>query len=260
MSAPVPFIQLDSKTGQLRVTDEARASLSKLRGTVAVCAVAGVYRTGKSYILNQLAGQQSGFGVGSSVQACTKGIWMWGAPLKLEGNAPGAPKHLLLLDTEGLASISQTEGHDAKIFCLALLLSSFFVYNSEKAINSAAIDQLSLVVQLIQKIRVHAEGAAAESQGAAADPNPKTRTLTLSRNPDPYPHRNPNQVRRSSRPSSPSSSGCCATSSSSSRTRPGASSRPRSTWRSACARSRARRPRWLSRTRRAPPSHASSRR
>ena len=157
MSAPQPFIQLDPKTGQLRVTDEARASLSKLRGTVAVCAVAGVYRTGKSYILNQLAGRQSGFGVGSSVQACTKGIWMWGAPRNLEGSTPGAPKHLLLLDTEGLASISQTEGHDAKIFCLALLLSSFFVYNSEKAINSAAIDQLSLVVQLIQKIRVHAE-------------------------------------------------------------------------------------------------------
>ena len=167
MSAPQPFIQLDPKTGQLRVTDEARASLSKLRGTVAVCAVAGVYRTGKSYILNQLAGRQSGFGVGSSVQACTKGIWMWGAPRNLEGSTPGAPKHLLLLDTEGLASISQTEGHDAKIFCLALLLSSFFVYNSEKAIDSAAIDQLSLVVQLIQKIRVHAEGAAAESQGAA---------------------------------------------------------------------------------------------
>ena len=104
MSAPQPFIQLDPKTGQLRVTDEARASLSKLRGTVAVCAVAGVYRTGKSYILNQLAGRQSGFGVGSSVQACTKGIWMWGAPRNLEGSTPGAPKHLLLLDTEGLGT------------------------------------------------------------------------------------------------------------------------------------------------------------
>ena len=167
MSAPEPFIQLDSSTGQLRVTDEARALLSKLRGTVAVCAVAGVYRTGKSYILNQLAGRQRVFGVGSSLQACTKGIWMWGAPRKPGCSTPGAPNHLLLLDTEGLASISQTEGHDAKIFCLALLLSSFFVYNSEKAIDSAAIDQLSLVVQLIQKIRVHAEGAAAESQGAA---------------------------------------------------------------------------------------------
>ena len=55
--------------------DEARASLSKLRGTVAVCAVAGVYRTGKSYILNQLVGRQSGFGVGASVQACRSARW-----------------------------------------------------------------------------------------------------------------------------------------------------------------------------------------
>ena len=135
MSAPQPFIQLDPKTGQLRVTDEARASLSKLRGTVAVCAVAGVYRTGKSYILNQLAGRQSGFGVGSSVQACTKGIWMWGAPRNLEGSprgaqAPAAARH------RGPRLDPGDEGHDAKIFCLALLLSSFFVYNSEKAINS----------------------------------------------------------------------------------------------------------------------------
>ena len=38
-----------------------------------------------------------------------------------------------LLDTEGLQSIDQTEGHDANIFSLAILLSSFFVYNSEKA-------------------------------------------------------------------------------------------------------------------------------
>jgi len=167
---PVPFIQLGAD-GQLKVTNEARAALSRLRGAVAVCAVAGVYRTGKSYILNQLAGQQQGFGIGSSVQACTKGVWMWGSPLSLQSGTfyrPGAPQHLLLLDTEGLASISQTEGHDAKIFCLALLLSSFFVYNSEKAINSAAMDQLSLVVQLIQKIRVHAEGASAAEQGDLA--------------------------------------------------------------------------------------------
>ena len=46
--------------------------------------------------------------------------------------------------------------HDAKIFCLAILLSSFFIYNSDKAVNNAAIDQLSLVTQLSKKIRVHA--------------------------------------------------------------------------------------------------------
>ena len=100
--------------------------------TVGVVAVAGVYRTGKSYILNQLAGTP-GFGVGSTVQAKTKGIWLWGSPLKgSAGQSPGAPEHVLLLDTEGLQSISQTEGHDAKIFCLAILLSSYFIYNSHQ--------------------------------------------------------------------------------------------------------------------------------
>ena len=157
MQAPCPFITC-SKGNKLAVSDEAASYLSALTGTVGVATVAGVYRTGKSYILNQLAGQHAGFGIGSTVQAHTKGIWLWGAPLELGGAAAGQPQHMLLLDTEGLQSISQSEGHDAKIFCLAILLSSFFIYNSEKAINNAAIDQLSLVAQLTHKIRVSAEG------------------------------------------------------------------------------------------------------
>ena len=124
--------------------------------------------TGKSYLLNQLAGKGAGFGVSASVQACTKGLWLWGAPLKCEAR-PGAPEHLLLLDTEGLQSIEQSEGHDAKIFSLAILLSSFFVYNSEKAINNAAIDQLSLVAQLTRKIRVRAEGEGGGGGGGAEE-------------------------------------------------------------------------------------------
>mmetsp|Transcript_12137 Transcript_12137/g.30127 ORF Transcript_12137/g.30127 Transcript_12137/m.30127 type:complete len:748 (+) Transcript_12137:34-2277(+) len=168
MAAPVQFIAVDPTTKQLVVTPEARRTLSQLHGTVAVCSVAGVYRTGKSYILNQLAGKNSGFGIGSSVQACTKGIWLWGAPLQTGSSAmPDAAKHLLLLDTEGLQSICQSEGHDAKIFCLAILLSSFFVYNSDKAVNNAAIDQLSLVAQLTKKIRVHTESGESDASSLA---------------------------------------------------------------------------------------------
>ena len=57
------------------------------------------------------------------------------------------------------------EGHDANIFCLSILLSSYFIYNSEKAINHAAIDQLSLVAQLTKKIRTHAEGEGGGARG-----------------------------------------------------------------------------------------------
>ena len=163
--AATQLIALDPATKRLVVTDAARSHLASLSGTVGVCTVAGVYRTGKSYILNQLSGSE-GFGVGSSVQACTKGIWLWStAPRQAQ---PGGPDHLLLLDTEGLQSIAATEGHDAKIFCLAILLSSFFIYNADKAINSAALDQLSLVAQLTQRIRVHSGDEAGGSSSSLA--------------------------------------------------------------------------------------------
>ena len=45
-TAPTPFIQL--RGSKLVVTEEAKRALTSLRGTVGVCAVAGVYRTGKS--------------------------------------------------------------------------------------------------------------------------------------------------------------------------------------------------------------------
>jgi len=48
-----------------------------------VITVAGLYRTGKSYLLNRmLLNKQSGFGVGPTINACTKGLWVWGTPIK----------------------------------------------------------------------------------------------------------------------------------------------------------------------------------
>lgn len=50
---------------------------------IGVITVAGLYRTGKSYLLNRmLLNKSSGFGVGPTVNACTKGLWIWGTPLK----------------------------------------------------------------------------------------------------------------------------------------------------------------------------------
>lgn len=44
--------------------------------------MAGMYRTGKSYLLNRVILDRSdGFGVGSTVNACTKGLWVWAKPL-----------------------------------------------------------------------------------------------------------------------------------------------------------------------------------
>lgn len=119
--------------------------------------IAGVYRSGKSFILNQLAGYKDGFNIGSTVEPCTQGIWMWLVEDSAQPRGPEGCRYLLL-DTEGLGSYIKTETYDVQIFSLALLLGSLFIYNSVNNIDESAIDKLSLVVQLTKHIRAQSEG------------------------------------------------------------------------------------------------------
>ncbi|KAJ1635039.1 guanylate-binding protein [Pavlovales sp. CCMP2436] len=165
LAGPMQLIRAEPG-GRLSVCEDAAAALCDLPGKLAICTVAGVYRSGKSFLLNQLTGAPCGFAVGSTVQACTKGIWMWGEPMVLDQG--GEPLNVLFLDTEGLSSICADDNHDAKIFSLAILLSSMFVYNGDKVVNNAAIDSLSLVANLTERVRATAGGADSKP-GSASD-------------------------------------------------------------------------------------------
>ena len=57
-----------------------------------------------------------------------------------------------MVDTEGLGAFDEDENHDAKIFLLALLLSSLLIYNSLGAIDETALNSLSLVINLSKKL------------------------------------------------------------------------------------------------------------
>lgn len=163
LSAPLPFVTLSDEDGAFEVSREAVAYLASIKGPVAVVAIAGLYRTGKSYLLNLLLGRdraEAMFNVGATVNACTKGIWIWGEPLAETASAEF--KHLppgttvLFMDTEGLGSIQRSQTQDTRIFALTLLLSSLFIYNSRGVIDSNAIEDLSLVVNLTRYIQTKA--------------------------------------------------------------------------------------------------------
>ncbi|XP_073705733.1 guanylate-binding protein 2 [Garra rufa] len=161
MSAPVCLIENDEK-GKLHVKKEAKDILDGINQPVVVVSVVGLYRTGKSYLMNRLAGKQSGFALGSTIESKTKGIWMWCVPHpKKEGHT------LVLLDTEGLGDIEKGDAkHDTWIFCLAVLLSSTLVYNSLGVIDNMALEKLHYVTELTENIRVKAEVGQHEDESA----------------------------------------------------------------------------------------------
>uniref|UniRef100_A0A8D2AST0 GB1/RHD3-type G domain-containing protein n=1 Tax=Sciurus vulgaris TaxID=55149 RepID=A0A8D2AST0_SCIVU len=147
MSAPICLVENNNQ--QLMVNQEAIQILEKISQPVVVVAIVGLYRTGKSYLMNRLAGQNCGFPLGSTIQSETKGIWMWCVP------HPTKPKRtLVLLDTEGLGDVEKGDPkNDSWIFALAVLLSSTFVYNSMSSINYQALEQLYYVTELTELIR-----------------------------------------------------------------------------------------------------------
>ena len=114
----LPLITVEND-GQFIVHEETLNLLKKQTNPIGIVGVAGLYRTGKSYLMNLLTGGgTSGFAVGSTVNACTKGIWIWSEPTyDAEKNL-----HVYYMDTEGLGSTSRSSTHDSRIFAIALFI------------------------------------------------------------------------------------------------------------------------------------------
>ncbi|KAF3332589.1 guanylate-binding protein 4-like protein [Carex littledalei] len=156
LGRPLRLVYCDGR-GKFHLDPEAVGALQLVKGPVGVVSVCGRARQGKSFILNQLLGRSSGFQVASTHKPCTKGIWMWSAPIKRTA-LDGTEYSLLLLDTEGIDAYDQTGTYSIQLFSLAVLLSSLFIYNQMGGIDEAALDRLSLVTEMTKHIRVRATG------------------------------------------------------------------------------------------------------
>ncbi len=150
---PINIISIDG-SGNFVLHKEALDMIRGIKKRLAVVTVAGQYRTGKSFLLNRLLGRQNGFELGSTINPCTKGLWIWNRPVNVTEDVQA-----VFLDTEGLASMSRNVHIDMKIFALSLLMSSYFVYNSMCALDEKAIESLSLVVSLSKYIHVNTHPA-----------------------------------------------------------------------------------------------------
>ncbi|XP_051865893.1 guanylate-binding protein 2-like [Pristis pectinata] len=154
-----PMMLVYNTDGKLQVNPEALRVLRSVEDPLVVVAVAGAYRTGKSYLMNSIAGIKTGFSLGSTMETHTKGIWMWCRPLP-QRSGPS----LLLLDTEGLGNPEGDSDNDTSIFSLAILLSSIFIYNCRGKIDQQSMADLHFVTELSKRIQVRAQPNVSDSR------------------------------------------------------------------------------------------------
>ncbi|KAJ8650432.1 hypothetical protein MRB53_003455 [Persea americana] len=153
-----PIVEPDSGHTKLRLAREGLEAIERITDPIAAVAVIGPYRSGKSFLLNQLLSLScdEGFGVGHMRDTKTKGIWVWGTPLELV--IDGVKTSVLYLDTEGFESIGKSNVYDDRIFALATVLSSVLVYNLPETIREADISRLSFAVELAEEFYGRVKG------------------------------------------------------------------------------------------------------
>ena len=152
----IPFVTFED--GKFIISEESKKLLSqKCNDNLGIISLVGKYRTGKSFLLNRVIlnrKESIGFSVGPTFKPCTKGIWIWSDPLMINNVHCAQPFPCYLIDTEGLGAYDEEVNHDSKIFLIAVLISSLFVYNSFGAIDENQINDLSFVLNLSKTIKI----------------------------------------------------------------------------------------------------------
>ena len=152
----LPFVTFSDN--KFIIPEEARQLLSNQKfNNIGIISLVGKYRTGKSFLLNRVLldrKQTTGFGVGPTFKPCTKGIWIWSDPIMVSNIHCKTPFPVFLIDTEGLGAYDEEINHDSKIFLIAVLISSLFIFNSFGAIDENAINTLSFILNLSKTIKI----------------------------------------------------------------------------------------------------------
>ncbi|KAK9982961.1 hypothetical protein SO802_032486 [Lithocarpus litseifolius] len=160
-----PIVEPDPGHTKLRLSREGLEAIERITTPIAAVAVIGPYRSGKSFLLNQLLSLScyEGFGVGHMRDTKTKGllfsftgIWVWGTPIELD--IDGVRTSVFYLDTEGFESIGKSNVYDDRIFALATVMSSVLIYNLPETIREADISRLSFAVELAEEFYGRVKG------------------------------------------------------------------------------------------------------
>uniref|UniRef100_A0A7S4V7Q1 Guanylate-binding protein N-terminal domain-containing protein n=1 Tax=Alexandrium monilatum TaxID=311494 RepID=A0A7S4V7Q1_9DINO len=122
-----------SPAESLQLSEEGLQYLEGLPSPIHMVPVLGVYRGGKSLLMNRIMGLQApyagGFGVGHGQHTFTRGIYACAERVQGLGT-------VVWMDTEGLFSHQDARAaYGPKIFTLALLFSSSVLLNNVKVLN-----------------------------------------------------------------------------------------------------------------------------
>jgi len=167
----IPIVLPDEVHTRLEIQQEGLEALRGIEGLIAPVVVIGPFRSGKSFVLNQMLDLpcNEGFTVGHQRHAQTKGVWLWSEPQRISGddsNGTSQSVHVIYVDTEGFEAAGKADVYDDRVFALSALLSTVLIYNLPETVKEADIQKLQFALELAEEFKHRANGRGQESPQA----------------------------------------------------------------------------------------------
>ena len=96
----IRLVEKNENENKLILNQDALKVIQNVKGNIGVCLIAGPYRSGKSFLMNNLSGLNNAFEIGHTEEAQTKGIWMNTEPVKIRNNNESEEINIIFMDTE----------------------------------------------------------------------------------------------------------------------------------------------------------------
>lgn len=140
-----PIVLIEKNDTDFCLSPAARALLRSpalANRKLKIIGIVGKYRTGKSFVMNRLLGQEKGFELGHETNGKTRGIWAW---FSLQ---PDSDEAVVGLDSEGLFDTANADKVDMKIFLLMMMVTSLFIINTERSVDAQTFRSLQFVCDM----------------------------------------------------------------------------------------------------------------
>ena len=134
----------------LEAVPETLAELEALTRPIAVLAIAGDQRTGKSFLVNNMHSRTctDGFVVGHLLDAQTTGVW-----IRLRKHPRNPDMDVLIVDTEGLDTPHVPAGYNWLLSACTVLLADVLIYQSKGSIDAHQTERLDSILAIASRIK-----------------------------------------------------------------------------------------------------------
>ncbi|KAF8819733.1 guanylate-binding protein, N-terminal domain-containing protein [Cardiosporidium cionae] len=180
---PIQLVAPDASHTRFILREEGIKYLQTLQPPITIISAMGSIHTGKSFLLNQIMGQTSGFELGYTVDPGTSGIWIWSKPIIVPASQYGSRSLLsqnehdsvsvVLMDTEGFHGPNVTKTYDQTLYAIASLLSSEVLFVSMKMMDSRDLEYLEELTKgaNLFALRAYAKSLSTSFEGTTQEQN-----------------------------------------------------------------------------------------